>query len=54
MVVGNGDDPTTAGLTGDWLCDCARCPVVVVDIDGRMFRGGEHVRQLAQPVPTNC
>jgi hypothetical protein len=53
MVVGNGDDPTTAGLTGDWLCDYAPCPVAVVDLDGRIVRGREHLHQLQQPVATN-
>jgi hypothetical protein len=42
MVVGNGDDPTTAGLTGDWLRACAPCPVVVLDLDGRVVRGRGH------------
>ena len=53
MVVGNGDDPTTAGLTGDWLCDYAPCPVVVVDLDGRIVRGRQHLHQLQQPVASN-
>jgi hypothetical protein len=41
MVVGTGDDPTTAGLTGDWLHDYAPCPVVIVDADERAVHGQE-------------